>query len=145
MDAAITRGGRGDAALALDTSSLLRVSLLAAASSLAARPVRVHGPVLPGALPALMGEGGAMSVMEIARPQPQLTHGPDDAAHIVKQVPGRSAQAHVMEARMHGFPIEALCGHRFVPQKDALRLPLCERCKQIADRITDGRAGEIEQ
>ena len=44
--------------------------------------------------------------------------GPPKAAHIVKTEPGESAVAKVTEARIYGFPVEALCGERFVPQQD---------------------------
>ena len=36
-------------------------------------------------------------------------------AHIVKVGPGESAAAKVLEARINGTPIEALCGHVWVP------------------------------
>lgn len=52
-------------------------------------------------------------------------------AHIVKTEPGESAAAKVMEARVMGTPIEALCGFVWVPQRDPKKLPVCEECKQI--------------
>lgn len=52
-------------------------------------------------------------------------------AHIVKTGPGESAAAKVLEARVTGTPIEALCGHIWVPARDPKQLPLCERCKEI--------------
>ncbi len=58
---------------------------------------------------------------------------PPKAAHIVKTEPGESAAAKVLEARIYGYPVEALCGERFVPQQDPARLPLCEVCKEIYD------------
>jgi len=59
--------------------------------------------------------------------------GPPKAAHIVKTEPGESALAKVTEARVYGYPVEALCGERFVPQQDPKRLPLCDTCKEIYD------------
>jgi hypothetical protein len=59
--------------------------------------------------------------------------GPPKAAHIVKTEPGESAVAKVMEARIYGYPVEALCGERFVPQQDPKKLPLCGTCKEIYD------------
>lgn len=53
------------------------------------------------------------------------------AAHIVKVEPGESAQAKVLEARIYGTPVEALCGHVWVPSRDPKSLPLCEECKAI--------------
>ncbi len=58
---------------------------------------------------------------------------PPKAAHIVKTEPGESAMAKVTEARIYGFPVEALCGERFVPQQDPKKLPLCGVCKEIYD------------
>lgn len=52
-------------------------------------------------------------------------------AHIVKTEPGESAAAKVLEARITGTPIEALCGHVWVPERDPRSLPLCEACKEI--------------
>jgi hypothetical protein len=52
-------------------------------------------------------------------------------AHIVKTGPGENAAAQVLEARIEGTPLEALCGHVWVPSRDPRRLPLCQRCKDI--------------
>ena len=52
-------------------------------------------------------------------------------AHIVKTEPGESAAAKVTEARVFGTPLEALCGHVWVPSRDPKQLPLCEECKSI--------------
>jgi Protein of unknown function (DUF3039) len=55
------------------------------------------------------------------------------AAHIVKTEPGESAAAKVLEARINGTPLEALCGHVWVPSRDPKQLPLCQACKEIYD------------
>ena len=52
-------------------------------------------------------------------------------AHIVKTEPGENAAAKVLEARIYGTPIEALCGHVWVPSRDPKQLPVCEKCKGI--------------
>lgn len=52
-------------------------------------------------------------------------------AHIVKTGPGEDAAAKILEARINGTPIEALCGHVWVPSRDPRQLPLCEACKEI--------------
>ncbi len=54
-------------------------------------------------------------------------------AHIVKVQPGESAVAKVVEARIYGTPVEALCGHVWVPSRDPKQLPLCQQCKSIYD------------
>ena len=57
--------------------------------------------------------------------------GEPTAAHIVKTEPGESATAKVLEARIYGTPLEALCGHVWIPSRDPKQLPLCEACKNI--------------
>ena len=62
---------------------------------------------------------------------PDLETGEPLVAHIVKTEPGESAAAKVLEARIYGTPIEALCGHVWVPSRDPKQLPLCEACKSV--------------
>ena len=57
--------------------------------------------------------------------------GKPDSAHIVKTDPGENAAAKVLEARIYGTPLEALCGHVWVPSRDPKQLPVCEKCKGI--------------
>ena len=71
--------------------------------------------------------------------------GRPKAAHIVKTEPGESAVAKVTEARIYGYPVEALCGERFVPQQDPKKLPLCGICKEVYDlyrQVGDGGLSE---
>ena len=63
--------------------------------------------------------------------QEVLETGEPALAHIVKTEPGESAAAKVLEARIYGTPIEALCGHVWVPSRDPKQLPLCEACKSV--------------
>lgn len=57
------------------------------------------------------------------------------AAHIVFLPPEfrelTTPQAYVMEARVEGREIVALCGHRWVPQRDPKPLPVCARCLHL--------------
>lgn len=53
------------------------------------------------------------------------------AAHIVKTKKGENAAAVVLEARVMGTPIEALCGFVWVPSRDPKQLPVCEKCKSV--------------
>ena len=72
-------------------------------------------------------------------PLPTITPDTDEvtqpgepaAAHIVKTDPGENAAAKVLEARIYGTPLEALCGHVWVPSRDPKQLPLCEECKAL--------------
>ena len=61
--------------------------------------------------------------------------GEPECAHIVKSDGDESAAAKVLQARIEGTPLEALCGHRWVPSRDPKQLPLCAKCKDIYDRI----------
>ncbi|HZA74905.1 MAG TPA: DUF3039 domain-containing protein [Acidimicrobiales bacterium] len=65
------------------------------------------------------------------RTDEDLETGKPRVAHIVRTDPGESAVAKVTEARIYGFPVEALCGERFVPQRDPKKLPMCQVCKEI--------------
>ena len=62
-----------------------------------------------------------------------LETGEPAVAHIVKTDPGENAAAKVLEARIYGTPIEALCGHVWVPSRDPKQLPMCQACKEIYD------------
>lgn len=57
--------------------------------------------------------------------------GEPTAAHIVKTKKGENAAAVVLEARIMGTPLEALCGFVWVPSRDPKQLPVCEECKNI--------------
>ena len=57
--------------------------------------------------------------------------GEPTTAHIVKSKRGKNAAAIVLEARITGTPVEALCGFVWVPSRDPKQLPLCEECKTI--------------
>jgi len=59
--------------------------------------------------------------------------GEPECAHIVKTDGDESAAAKVLQARIEGTPLEALCGHRWVPSRDPRQLPLCAKCKDIYD------------
>lgn len=69
------------------------------------------------------------------RPDAEVTPDTDQPhhAHIVKVGPGESATAKVMEARVYGTPLEALCGFVWIPSRDPKQLPMCQECKSIYD------------
>ena len=60
-----------------------------------------------------------------------LETGEPAMAHIVKTEPGEDAAGKVLEARIYGTPLEALCGHVWIPSRDSKQLPLCDKCKDI--------------
>ena len=63
--------------------------------------------------------------------QEVLQTGEPVMAHIVKTEPGESAVATVLEARIYGTPVEALCGYVWVPSRDPKQLPVCQKCKEV--------------
>ena len=88
---------------------------------------------------------GSIDLRTDQRTDERTDTAPPKAAHIVKTEPGESAVAKVTEARIYGYPVEALCGERFVPQQDPKRLPLCGTCKEIYDlyrSMSDGGMNE---
>lgn len=63
-----------------------------------------------------------------------LSTDKSEQAHIVLvpwNEPDQTPQAYVMRARIEGFPITALCGYTWVPNKMATGLPVCEECRAI--------------
>ena len=69
----------------------------------------------------------------IPKHEEELETGEPIVAHIVKTEPGESAAAKVLEARIYGTPLEALCGHVWVPSRDPKQHPICQKCKSIYD------------
>jgi hypothetical protein len=67
------------------------------------------------------------------RLEEELQTGEPIVAHIVKTEPGEAAAAKVLESRIYGTPLEALCGHVWVPSRDPKQVPLCQACKEIYD------------
>lgn len=74
---------------------------------------------------------------------------PEDCSHIVMVPPGepdQTPQAYVLRARIEGFPVTALCGYTWVPQKDPKPLPVCSKCLAIYHQDgehADERRGEL--
>lgn len=63
-----------------------------------------------------------------------------ESAHIVMD-PDRERDephAYLMAARIEGFPVTALCGYTWTPNKQATGLPVCEECKAIFEHDPQG-------
>lgn len=58
--------------------------------------------------------------------------GEDRVAHIV------APASLVTEAYITGTPVEALCGHVFVPSRDPENYPECQGCVEERDAILNG-------
>ena len=78
-----------------------------------------------------MSRTAPVTVEVIPDTEEVLETGEPVSAHIVKTDPGENAAAKVLEARIYGTPLEALCGHVWVPSRDPKQLPVCEKCKGI--------------
>ena len=71
------------------------------------------------------------SVSTIVQTDEELETEDCPVAHIVKTKRNEDAAAKVLAARIDGTPLEALCGHTWVPNRDPKQLPVCQRCKDI--------------
>jgi hypothetical protein len=69
------------------------------------------------------------------------------SSHIVANKPGEDAATKVMEARIYGTPLEALCGHVWIPSRDPKQHPICEKCKEIYEvfRMFDDEVGNLSE
>lgn len=83
----------------------------------------------PTAVPSVDHPAARPATTTITEERTETEDGP--VAHIVKTKPGEDAAAKVLQARIEGTPIEALCGHVWVPNRDPKQLPVCEKCKDI--------------
>ena len=59
-------------------------------------------------------------------------------AHYVR-ARGRDAEALVLEARINGLQVEALCGKKWVPSRDPQKFPICPECAKLAQGIRGAR------
>lgn len=67
-------------------------------------------------------------------------HGEQRFTHIINRETEDSekyptTEAYIMAAMVEGFPIEALCGKRWIPGRDIKKYPVCQKCIDEAMRI----------
>lgn len=65
------------------------------------------------------------------------TDKPESAHYVMSPNDDESNHAYVMRARIEGFPVTALCGYTWIPNKQATNLPHCQECKDIWDSLPD--------
>ena len=67
--------------------------------------------------------------------------GPDPIfTHIIDRGEDkRPARDIVFEARIFGIELTALCGHKFVPERNPENHPVCPKCKEIFEFAKDFR------
>ena len=84
-------------------------------------------------------EEGGVGTAVLERPQtkeqPQSTDDgdADRVAHYV-------AKDRIMESRITGRPVVALCGKIWVPKRDPSQYPVCPDCRRIYESMTCGRS-----
>ena len=44
-------------------------------------------------------------------------------------------KADIVRSNVEGVPVEALCGKRWIPNRDPDRYPICPTCKEIKARL----------
>lgn len=73
------------------------------------------------------------------------TTGPGVMSHIIApHDETKTAQAVVTEARIYGLEVEALCGHRWVPERDPRNYPICQACKELFEaRFEPGSSDDL--
>lgn len=54
-------------------------------------------------------------------------------AHIVRGDGVRTANAIILEARVNGTPVTALCGYTWVPSRNPENHPVCPKCDEIKE------------
>jgi len=64
---------------------------------------------------------------------PPTTDGDHDRfAHYVRK-------AEIVRSNVEGVPVVALCGKRWIPDRDPDRYPVCPTCKEIFAALRGGR------
>ena len=67
------------------------------------------------------------------RPDVETSNHDEDnkAAHYV-------AKADILKANIEGTPAIALCGKKWIPNRDPSRYPICETCKELMAVLGSG-------
>lgn len=68
------------------------------------------------------------SVQETIEP---LVKPPDDDDRIAHYV----RKEDILRANVEGVPVLALCGKKWIPNRDPKGLPVCQACQRIMDNI----------
>ena len=71
-------------------------------------------------------------IRQDTRPDVSNTDGDHERfAHYVR-ARRKDAEALVLEARINGTTVTALCGKKWVPSRDPQRFPICPTCAELA-------------
>jgi hypothetical protein len=66
--------------------------------------------------------------------RPRLSHGDGDHerfAHYVRK-------EKILESALSGDAVRALCGKKWIPNRDPSRFPICPTCKDIYNSMAEG-------
>lgn len=72
-----------------------------------------------------------MSTQTIDKTDLDPITGEPRASHLVGPRDGKDGSVLVMEARFNGTEVEALCGHRWIPERNPESYPVCQKCLEI--------------
>lgn len=86
-----------------------------------------------------------MTVLDIENEVILSTSKPQSAHIVISPDPEESHHAYVMRARIEGFPVAALCGYTWIPNKQATGLPVCSECKEIWESFPDDGEGFVRE
>lgn len=75
------------------------------------------------------------------RTEPDPLAGAPRRAHLVPPEAGRAGCARILEARLLGLPLRALCGLVLVPSRDPSSLATCDRCLEVSRADTGADDG----
>lgn len=82
----------------------------------------------------------AVDFAEMLETETQTDSGNPILTHIIDRGDDpRSANTLILEARVNGTPLTALCGHVWVPSRDPEKHPLCDKCVEIFNFAKDFR------
>lgn len=77
------------------------------------------------------GASASTATLERTETKPERSTDDGDADRFAHYV----AKDKVMESRLTGRPVVALCGKVWVPKHDASKYPVCPECKRIYDQM----------
>lgn len=83
--------------------------------------------------------GTGTSVLDRTEIDPST--GEPRMAHLVPPKGGKEGHVRIMEARIEGTMLTALCGHQFIPMRDPQAFPNCQRCIEVFKANTGEEEG----
>lgn len=85
---------------------------------------------------------GVLGLQHVIEPGEVVEESMDDPiySHIIDRGDDqRHVQDILLEARIYGHTLTALCGYQFVPERDPQKYPVCDKCKEIFEFAKDFR------